>query len=56
MRAIANAFYNEPVVCLGVLQAAAAGLSAEGVIASWIGVVVVAALVPLQRHFVTPAP
>lgn len=56
MRAIVNAFYSEPVVALGVIQATGAALAAEGVIAGWIGVLVVAVVVPLQRHFVTPAP
>jgi hypothetical protein len=57
MQAVARAFYRNPVIFLGACQAAIATAVAEGVLgsANWVGVAVIAAIVPLQRHFVEPA-
>lgn len=57
MQAVARAFYRNPVIFLGVLQAAVAAAIAEDVLGelNWIGVVAIAAIIPLQRHFVSPA-
>ena len=56
MRAVIAAFYREPVVFLGVVQAVATGLAFKDVIADWIAFVIVGSLVPVQRHFVAPDP
>ena len=56
MKAVIAAFYREPVVFLGVVQAVAVALGAEGVISAWVSAAIVAALVPVQRYFVTPDP
>lgn len=57
MQAVARVFYRNPIIFLGVCQAAIAAAVAEGVLggANWVGVAVIAAIVPLQRHFVEPA-
>lgn len=54
MKRIAQAFYSEPTVVLLTANAAVAALAAEGVIAGWISVVVIAATAPVLRHFVEP--
>ena len=54
MNRILSALWNEPVVLVGVLTATAAALAAEGLIAAWIPVVVIAATAPILRHFVSP--
>lgn len=57
MQAVAKAFYRNPVIFLGVLQAAIAATVAEDVLGELnvIGVIAIAAIIPLQRHFVSPA-
>lgn len=54
MKRILQAFYNEPTVVLLTANAAVAALAAEGIIAGWISVVVIAATAPILRHFVEP--
>jgi hypothetical protein len=54
MKRILQSFYNEPTVVLLTANAAVAALAAEGVIAGWISVVVIAATAPILRHFVEP--
>jgi hypothetical protein len=54
MKALANAFLNEPVIVLGVVQGVAVVLAQEAVISGWIALAVVAAVLPFQRYFVTP--
>ena len=54
MSAVARAFYRNPIVFLGVLQAGVAAAIAQGVI-GWQGAIAIAVIVPLQRHFVRPA-
>ena len=54
MKRIVTAIWNEPVVLVGILTATAAALAAEGLIAAWIPVVVIAATSPILRHFVSP--
>lgn len=57
MHAVARAFYSEPVLFLGVLQGVIAAAIGEGVLGSftWLGVLAIAAIIPLQRRFATPA-
>ncbi len=54
MRSILRAFYIEPTVVLLTANAVVAALAAEGIIAGWISVVVIAATAPILRHFVEP--
>ena len=54
MKRIVTALWNEPVVLVGILTGVAAALAAEGIIAAWIPVVVIAATSPILRHFVSP--
>lgn len=54
MKRVAAALYSEPVVFLGVLQGTLTALAAASVITGWIPVVSLAAIVPLQRRFVSP--
>lgn len=54
MKRIVSAFLNEPTVVLLTANAVVAALAAEGVIAGWISVVVIAATTPVLRHFVEP--
>lgn len=54
MKRILQAFYSEPTVVLLTANAVVAALAAEGVIAGWISVVVIAATTPVLRHFVEP--
>jgi hypothetical protein len=54
MKRILQSFYNEPTVVLLTANAAVAALAAEGIIAGWISVVVIAATAPILRHFVEP--
>lgn len=56
MKAVIAAFYKEPVLFLGVLQAAAVALATQHIVATWVAALVVAVLVPVQRNFVTPDP
>jgi hypothetical protein len=56
MQKVIAAFYREPVVFLGVVQAAVTAAALKDLIAGWIAFVVVASIVPLQRRFVTPDP
>jgi hypothetical protein len=55
MKRIASAFFHEPTVVLLTANAVVAALAAEGIIAAWISVVVIAATAPVLRHFVSPA-
>lgn len=54
MKRIAAVLYSEPVIFLGVIQGVLTALAAESVITGWIPVVSLAAIVPMQRYFVTP--
>ncbi len=54
MYAIARALYREPVLFNGVVVAAAASLSAAGVIPVWVGGVVAAIGAVITRRFVSP--
>lgn len=54
LKAVLKVLYNEPVVFLGCLSAAAVALVQGDVIAAWIALVVVAVVTPIQRYFVTP--
>jgi hypothetical protein len=56
VKAVVAAFYREPVLFLGALQAAVVALAAADVISPVISAVVVAVIVPCQRFFVTPDP
>lgn len=56
MKALAKAFYNDPVLALGVLQAVATGLAGSNLIAGWVAVTIVAVLTALQRGLVKADP
>lgn len=56
MKALAKAFYNDPILALGVLQAVATGLAGSDLIAPWVGVAIVGVLTALQRGLVKPDP
>jgi hypothetical protein len=54
MKRIAAALWNEPVVVALIVNGVIAALAAEGLIAGWISVVVLAATAPILRHFTIP--
>lgn len=56
MKTLAKAFYTDPVLALGVLQAIATGLAGSDVIAPWVGVCIVGVLTVFQRSLVKPDP
>lgn len=54
MKLIPGILYREPVVALLTLNAVVAAAAAEGAIAGWISVVVLAGTAPLLRSLVSP--
>lgn len=54
MKAVAEAFYNNPVVFLGSVQLGLTAVAAQGVITGWIPVVSLAVITGLQRTLVKP--
>ena len=54
MRAVASAFYNNPVVFLGTVQLGLTAAAAQGAITGWIPVVSLAIVTGLQRTLVKP--
>jgi hypothetical protein len=55
MKRIAAALWNEPVLVALIVNGVVAALAAEGIVAGWISVVVIAATAPVLRHFTSPA-
>ena len=54
MKRIIDALWNEPVVVALIVNGVIAALAAEGIVAGWISVVVLAATAPVLRHFTIP--
>ena len=54
MKRIVTALYSEPVIFLGVVQAAVTVLAAEHVITGWIPLGTLAVIAYLQRELVIP--
>lgn len=54
MRAVASAFFNNPVVFLGTVQLGLTTAAAQGVITGWIPVVSLAIVTGFQRTLVKP--
>jgi hypothetical protein len=54
MRAIAEAFYRNPVLFLGAVQAGLTAAAAEGAITGWIPVASLAVVTAVQRQLVEP--
>jgi hypothetical protein len=54
VRAVASAFYRNPVVFLGAVQLGLTTAAAQGAITGWIPVVSLAIVTGLQRTFVKP--
>lgn len=54
MKLIPGILYREPVIALLTINAVVAALAAEGRIAGWISVVVLAGTAPLLRRLVSP--
>lgn len=54
MKQLVKAFLNEPVIILGVIQGVAVVLAEQEVVSGWIALAAVAAVLPFQRHFVSP--
>lgn len=54
MKTIVRKFFDEPVFALALLQAAAVVLVSEGVVAGWVGLLIVAVVTAAQRGLVRP--
>lgn len=54
MKALAKAFYNDPILALGVLQAVATGLAGANLLVGWLAVLIVSVLAVFQRSLVKP--
>lgn len=54
MKGVVQALYSEPVVFLGTVQGAATALAAAAVIPTWIPLVTLAIVTPIQRFYVRP--
>jgi len=55
MKAVAKALFNEPIIFLAAVQAAATALAAADVITGWIPLVSLGVITAIQRNFSTPA-